>query len=235
MAKKVTAYKIHNLSRAIETRHLRAAATARRAPMKLLLGGGLVRVVRGRPTTVTESMIRRLHRELIEKEKNGWLKVTLPSGRRVDLNTLEPLEDTPVAAPLPHPPQDSAADDNKYPIGEAQPQYVGGAAATEKLPVPEVVSAGIPEGTSEETVAEETAEETVEEKTEEAVEETTEKVNADIPEKVTEVTEELVKAIYDSGTTKSLKVEALKLELSTEGNKGEISRRLAEAGYKPKE
>jgi hypothetical protein len=152
MAKQVTAYKIHNMSRSIETRHLRAASTAQRAPKKLLLGGGIVRVVRGRPATVTEVALKRMLKELQDKEKLGWLMVTTPTGLRVDLDTLKPLEGPPVTAPKPHPPQDTAATDNKYPVGQDMPQHPGGAARSEDLELPAVVNPDIPEGKEDLTV-----------------------------------------------------------------------------------
>lgn len=147
--KTVTTYKIHNMSRAIETRPLRAAATAHRAPKKLLLGGGVVRVLRGRPATVTESTLRRMLPELQKREARGELKVTNMFDQRVDLTTLKPMESVPAAALKPRPPQDTAATDNKYPVGESKPQYLGGAAASEKLETPSVITPDIPEGKEE--------------------------------------------------------------------------------------
>lgn len=145
MAKQVV-YKIHNLCRAVETRPLRAAATAKRAPKKLLLGGGLVRVVRGRPMPVTESVVRKLQPELLEKEKLGWLKVTTEGGLRVDITTLKAVEEALPEEPKPKPKLDSAADDSKYPVGESMPEHKGGAALDEKLPIPSVIQPDIPEG-----------------------------------------------------------------------------------------
>jgi hypothetical protein len=200
-----TVYKIHNMSRSIETRSLRAASTAVRAPKKLLLGGGTVRVVRGRPATVTEAVLRRMQPELIKREGRGELKVTNAHGLRVDLTTLKPMEAPPVAPPKPNPPLDSAADDNKYPIGEDMPQHPGGAGRNENLEVPAVVGSSVPEG-SEET----------EEMTEEAF-------------------DALVEAIKESATSKVLAGKAADRNLSTEGNKTDIATRLAEAGYEPGE
>lgn len=212
-----TAYKIHNMSRAIETRSLRAASSAVRAPKKLLLGGGTVRVLRGRPATVTEAALRRMQPELLKREERGELKVTDIHDRRVDISTLKPMEDAPVDPPKPAPKLDSAADDNKYPIGEGQPQHPGGAALTDKLDVPAVITDNIPEGNEEPEPVSEPSPET-----------------APVP-----ATEEslasVVQAIYDSGTSKSLKAQAAEMGLSTEGNKTDVATRLAEAGYSPEE
>ena len=201
----MAAYKIHNMSRAIETRSLRAAATAERAPKKLLLGGGVVRVLRGRPATVTEAVLRRMQPELIKREKRGQLKVTDSHGQRVDLTTLKPMEAPLVDPPKPNPPLDTAATDNKYPVGEDMPQHPGGAGRTEELEVPAVVASNIPEG------AEETEEMSEEE------------------------FDALVEAIKDSATSKVLAGKAADKGLSTEGNKTDIATRLAEAGYEPGE
>ncbi len=143
-----TAYKIHNMSRAVETRHLRAASSAQRAPKKLLLGGGVVRVLRGRPATVAERALRRMLPELVKREARGELKVTNMAGQRVDLSTLKPIEPPAPEEPKPNPPLDSAAND-KQNVGEHKPQHVGGAAAGQKLETPAVVTSGVPEGSEE--------------------------------------------------------------------------------------
>lgn len=221
-------FQIHNLVRRVATRGARQRAAGRHR-MNLLLGGGLVRVVRGRYTTVSESVIRRLHRELTEKEEAGMLKVTDHTGRRVNLTNLKPVEDLPAPEKKPEPPLDSAANDKSFEhgVGESKPQFEGGKAVNEELPPPAALQEDIPEGHEE---VEEVA---------------TEELTSDIPEGIddeetpdtsSDVTEELVNAVYESGTRKELEIEAAKLGVDPEeGNKKDLARRLAEAGYQPKE
>lgn len=139
-------FHVHSLVRSLETRVQRAKA-ARRPRFKQLLGGGLVRLVRGRPVPIAKPMVQRLLLELVAKEKEGILKVTTPDGRRVDLSTLEPLEDKKVAPPKPEPPQDSAANDKTFEhgVGNEIPQVDGGLTQGAAPPLPEALK-GIPEG-----------------------------------------------------------------------------------------
>lgn len=84
---------VHNTTRSPHTRELRRALVSPESSTKnLFLAGGLLRVVRGRPSPVTESFLRRHLRELIEKEKKGLLMVLDARSRRVNLDTLQPGE-----------------------------------------------------------------------------------------------------------------------------------------------
>lgn len=152
MAKKkaVPQYRIHNTVRKVLGR-LTRAKMARRTRMNMLLGGGLIRIPRGRYVQVTESMVRRLLAELVQKESEGSLEVTTPDGRRVDLKTLKPFEALKKMAPPAHPPQDSAADDKTYEhgVGVGMPTVSGGKAQSEEVKVPEVLNTAIPEGTED--------------------------------------------------------------------------------------
>ncbi len=146
--KAVPMYHIHSMVRSQETRAQRAASPTRRR-MNLLLGGGILRVMRGRPTPVAEPLLIRLRAELIEKEGHGLLKVTTLAGLRLNLTTLKPAEDMPATPPLPDPPQDSAENDENFGgegVGQSMPTLEGGKAPAEELPLPEVAVADIPEG-----------------------------------------------------------------------------------------
>lgn len=135
-----TLYRIHNLGRDVETRHIRAQHQAVKKST-LLLGGGLVRVARGTNVLVAEVTIRRLVRELIELEKKGLVKVTTGPGARVDIASLSPVEDPPPEKPLPNKLLDSAANDKTFEqgVGEKLPSLSGGKPLTAEVPVPEVV------------------------------------------------------------------------------------------------
>jgi len=143
-------YQIHNVVREVTTR-LTRAKQARRTRMTMLLGGGLLRVPRGRYVTVAEAMVRRLLAELTKKEEEGAVKVTTPDGRRIDLKTLKPLSPVATPAPLPQPPPDSAANDKTFEhgVGEGKPQMPGGRALSEDVKVPEVLNTALPEGVEE--------------------------------------------------------------------------------------
>lgn len=189
-------FHIHSMVRSVETRLQRAQSPTRHR-FTQLLGGGLVRLVRKRPVPVAKALLLKLLPELVEKERLGLLKVTLPNGQRVDLSTLKPAEPPTPVEKKPERKLDSAADDKTFEhgVGEHKPQLPGGKAVSEPLDTPAVL--------------------------------------VDIPEGEVEVTDELVQAIYDSGTRGDLDEVAESLELSTEGNKRDVARRLAEAGYKP--
>lgn len=141
MTEVVEHYQIHSLVRKVETRHHRMLS-AERHRFSMLLGGGLLRVIRRRPTTVTKGMIEKLLPELTEKEKRGMLMVTTLQGQRVDLATLAPIEGLPVTAPLPDPPLDSAEDDESFEagVGEPLPQIPGGLAQTAEVELPAVLA-----------------------------------------------------------------------------------------------
>lgn len=145
-----TFYQIHNLVRRVATRDVRVRQP-RRSRFNLLLGGGLVRVVRGRHATVAESVIRKLLPELIKREKKGELKVTTATGVRVDLLTLTPVETQAPTPPKPNPPLDNAKNDPPS-AGAHVPTVEGGKAASEELRRPSVLENQIPEGVEEEVV-----------------------------------------------------------------------------------
>lgn len=96
-----TMYQIHNMVRRVETRMARKVAP-RRDRMNLLLGGGTIRIPRGRHANVAESLVRRLQAELVGMEERGAIKLTDAIGRRVDIRTLQRVEEH---APTPKPPQ----------------------------------------------------------------------------------------------------------------------------------
>jgi hypothetical protein len=202
-------FHIHNLTRSVSTRLQRAKA-AQRPRFKQLLGGGIVRLVRGRPVPITKPMVERLLLELIQKEKEGILKVTTPDGRLVDLSTLKPLEDKKVAPPKPEPPLDSAANDETFEhgVGNAVPQVPGGLPQGATPPLPEALK-GIPEGVA-------------------AVPEGKE------PEPpVEEDLESVAQAVYDNWSKREL--EGLAEEYGVEdltGNKMDLAKRLVEAGLR---
>jgi hypothetical protein len=138
-------YHIHNTTRSQATRVTRAAG-ARRSKTVLLLGGGSVRVLRGRPVAVAESTVRRLHAELVQKYSQGLLKVTTPRGDLVDLTTLKPLVSAPKPAPKPHPPVDSINNDKNEGVGIKVPRLEGNVSADAQVEPPRVGRRAIPEG-----------------------------------------------------------------------------------------
>jgi len=145
--KAVPQYQIHNTVRKVEGR-LTRAKLARRTRMNMLLGGGLLRIPRGRHVTVAEPLVRQLLGELTQLEIEGALKVTTPDGRRVDLQTLKPFEAPKATASPVQKPLDSAAGDKTFEhgVGEGKPQMLGGKAQSEDVKFPEVLNTQIPEG-----------------------------------------------------------------------------------------
>lgn len=132
-----TQYLIHNTTRGVETRFQRRAAPEP-PRMALMLGGGTVRVLRGRPQAVTESLLRRMLPELTKLETAGRLKVTTLAGLRVDIQTFKVVEAPPVSPPLPNPPLDSATRDKNenvgdQPIKHGDPKFIP---QSVKLPLP---------------------------------------------------------------------------------------------------
>jgi len=126
-------YKIHNTVRATRTRSVRQAAP-QHARLKQFVGGEL-RVMRGRPITVTQATLEAHLAELKEKAGQGLLEVQTMDGRLVDLTDMSTT--TPSAAPpAPHPPMDSADNDKNQSVGESLPQFPGG------VPLGSVGSAG---------------------------------------------------------------------------------------------
>lgn len=146
-------FKICSLVRDVSTRIHRAKSPTRHR-FNLLLGGGLIRVTRKRPATVTKSMVLRLQPELLDKEARGMLMLTNMIGQRVSIETLAVVGALPPEAPLPNPPLDSAATDHAYPVGEPKPMFLGGLTSDQEVDVPEVVRPDLPEGEDEEELAE---------------------------------------------------------------------------------
>ncbi len=141
MIESVEHFQIHSLVRSVETRHHRMLSPERHR-FSMLLGAGLLRVIRKRPTTVTRGMIERLLPELMEKEKRGMLMVTTLQGQRVDLSTMQAVAGPPATPPMPEPPLDSAANDETFEagVGEAMPQTLGGLPQTADVGLPAVVA-----------------------------------------------------------------------------------------------
>lgn len=158
MTEVVEHFQIHSLVRRVETRHQRMLS-AERHRFSMLLGGGLLRVIRRRPTTVTKGVIEKLLPELLEKEKRGMLMVTTLQGQRIDLGTLKAIEGLPPVAPMPEPPLDSVENDETFEegVGEARPQMPGGLPMTASVELPAVLQEKI-EAVQEEPVVTATAE-----------------------------------------------------------------------------
>lgn len=150
-----TVYQIHNMVRRVETRLQRATA-ARRHPLKLLIGGGILRIPRGRYQTVAERMVRQLLPELRQMEAQGMLKVTTATGQRVELQNLKPVEELTAASPLPKTPLDSAKNDKTYEhgVGQSMPTVEGGKASSQDVKRPEILDDEVPEGFEEMTKSE---------------------------------------------------------------------------------
>lgn len=159
-------YKIHSLVRDVSTRLHRATSPTRHR-FTMLLGGGLIRVTRKRPATVTKATVLRLQPELIAKEERGMLMLTDMVGRRVDITSLEVTGILPPEPAAPHPPLDTAATDNPYPIGEPKPMFRDGLTADATVEPPEITKPDLPEG--EDDVDGEEGEESDEETSEPSV------------------------------------------------------------------
>jgi hypothetical protein len=206
--KPVVVYHVHNLTRDVSTRVQRAQAPTR-PRFKQYLGGGLLRLVRKRPTPITEDLLKRLLPEVVQKEKEGILKVTTPAGVRIDLSTLKPAEEPPAEPPKPQPPQDSVENDKTFPegVGNVVPQVEGGVPQDAELEVPAAMRQ-IPEGQDEDEVEVEAAED----------------IGASV--------EEVAQALYDAHTKATLVEIAEGRGVDTGGNKMEVATRLAIDGYK---
>lgn len=139
-------FHIHSTVRDVSNRTQRAAAPGRMR-FKNYLGGGMLRLIRKRPTIVTKDVVVKLRAELIEKEKQGILKVALPDGRRIDLETLKPIDPKAPPVPKPAPPLDSAARDKTFPagVGEHMEQLPGGVPQAAALDIPAALK-DIPDG-----------------------------------------------------------------------------------------
>lgn len=115
-------YAIVSRVRSIQTRTQRAISPTRHRFTQYILGG-TQRLIRRRSVQVPESRLLEHLDELKEKTRLGILEVQTLDGRTVNLDTFEA---TPphVPAPEPHPPLDSAANDE--PAGIPLPTMPGG-------------------------------------------------------------------------------------------------------------
>ena len=125
-------YKIHNTVREIRTRSIRQAAP-QHARMKQYVGE--LRVLRGRPLTVTGATLEKHLEELKAKSAQGLVEVQTMDGRLVNLSDMS-ASATPAQSPAPRPPLDSANNDKNQSVGENIPQFPGG------VPLGSVGSAG---------------------------------------------------------------------------------------------
>lgn len=143
---------IHNTTRSPHTRDLRRSLPGPESSTKnIFLSGGLLRVVRGRPSPVTEAFLRRNLREIVEKESKGLLMVYTSTSQRLDLRTLEPIpgstpppvlvdEEEPKTAPgVPKLVADLRTDAVTEVVTEAEPTVVTGPAVEEPPVVEEPV------------------------------------------------------------------------------------------------
>ncbi len=119
---------VHSRVRHQSTRTQRARSPVRHKFKQYLFSNPSLRLVRKRPLRVPGAAVAQYIDELIAKEAAGLLVVTTLDGRKVDLSALKggSLQVGPavVAAPPPHPPLDSIAND--VPWGQPLPQYVDG-------------------------------------------------------------------------------------------------------------
>lgn len=125
-------YLVHNTSRSIHTRTLRAAQPTHTGHKQFITSAQL-RLVRARPLQITEEQLRDNLEELREKTGRGLLSVSTLDGRKIDLDTFIP-EEAPLPPVKPHPPLDSVAND-KQNVGEYMPKFHGGLAAPTEVPI----------------------------------------------------------------------------------------------------
>jgi hypothetical protein len=83
-------FHIHNTSKSVHTRMQRVAVPGN-PKTSLMLAGGAVRVLRGRPYPVTLARLTQLIPELLGHYDRGFARVTDPTGREVDPRTLKAL------------------------------------------------------------------------------------------------------------------------------------------------
>lgn len=132
-------FKVHNSVRDVKTRlQRRMAPTSPR--MKQYLGGGELRVLRGRPVVLTREQLEVHLEELKERTAAGVLWVSTMDDQEVDLETLSPTMLPPAEPKAPEPVLDSANNDKNEGVGQAIPQFAGG------LPLGAVPSTDAPGG-----------------------------------------------------------------------------------------
>ncbi len=131
-------YFLHSTSRGRNNRTLRVQqGTPGRTQQ--FIGGGLFRIVRGRPAILSARQIGQHFKEIVEKCRIGAIEIRLADGRVVDPMTGEPVVPGKPMAPLPNFPLDSIRNDQQN-VGERMPLYPGGALEGEDSDVPELVS-----------------------------------------------------------------------------------------------
>ena len=97
-------YYIHNTTREPKTREKRRSLVGpERSTKNLYLGGGLLRVLRGRPSPVSKTILNRLAKDLSDKYQKGLVRVTNQSGQELDPASLLVVKDTVKRAPPPAP------------------------------------------------------------------------------------------------------------------------------------
>jgi len=144
-------YYLHNTTRSPATAGQRRQLTAdQRSRKNLTIGGGAVSIRRGRPSPVSEALVRRHAGEIAQLVSNGLLRVTDGRQREVDVSTMKvanrPIPSAelrpevsaaaapPPASPPPTPiPPTQAAPVVAEPEPEPEPEVV----ATEEAPVEE--------------------------------------------------------------------------------------------------
>ena len=144
-------YVIHNVVRRQHTRLKRQLAAGRHR-FNQMVGGGDLRIPRGRSRPVGKSFIEKHLKELKEKIEAGMLEVKTPGGQLINLSTMKVAAPSP-PKPMPDPPTDTAADDKNQ--GSPKPVYFEGKGISEDVKSPTLASEGIPEGTNPEAEASE--------------------------------------------------------------------------------
>jgi hypothetical protein len=148
-----TVFFLHNVVRRQHTRLKRMQAAGRHRFKQYV---GDVRLTRNRPRPVKESFVLDHLEQLKAMYEEGTVEVRNATGQLVDLETMKAAPLLPVK-PQPHPPLDSAANDDNQ--GVPVPVYQEGKGHTEEAKVPSLALEDIPEGFDpEEEAPEEVAE-----------------------------------------------------------------------------
>jgi len=115
---------LHNATRSRFNR-LQRQSDSQHHERQLHIGAGEMRVLKGRPKTVSSAWLSAHLPEIREKVQAGLLEVKTVDGLPFDLFTGD-IAPVPVVVPLPNPPMDSVARDTK--VGEKVYQMLGGVA-----------------------------------------------------------------------------------------------------------
>jgi len=95
-------YYIHNTTRDPKTRDKRRQLVGpERSTKNLQLGGGLLRVLRGRPSPVSRVILTRLAKDLSDKYQKGLVRVTNQRGQEIDPASLAVVKEAVKYAPPP--------------------------------------------------------------------------------------------------------------------------------------